>query len=123
MGLDMYLTGVRTFKAHGIPRGDKRGEMIDLGYWRKHPNLHGYIVREFAGGEDRCQEIHLYADDLRQIIAAVEAQELPETTGFFFGVSDGTEKEGDRLIFQEAVTWLEQDDPEAWRAVVYRASW
>jgi hypothetical protein len=25
-------------------------ESEDLGYWRKHPNLHGYIINTFAEG-------------------------------------------------------------------------
>ena len=129
MGLDMYLTGHRYI--HNITkqtltireRGAKKGELIDLGYWRKHPNLHGFIVETFADGEDNCQQIDLSADAIRQIIAAIEAEELTETTGFFFGESDGSEKEEDLLIFREALAWLEAKDEKAWRSVYYRASW
>jgi hypothetical protein len=123
MGLDMYLTGDRYFDKRSRKRGIKKAELIDLGYWRKHPNLHGYIVESFADGEDECQEINLSADDIRQIIAAIEATELPETTGFFFGESDGSEKERDLQIFRDALSWLEADDPKAWRSIDYQASW
>lgn len=129
MGLDMYLTGHRYI--HNIDkrkprireRGQKKGELIDLGYWRKHPNLHGYIVETFADGNDECQEIDLSAENLHMIIAAIEADELPETTGFFFGESDGTERDEDLRIFREALAWLEAKDNKAWRSVNYRASW
>ncbi len=123
MGLDMYLTGNRYFFKPGRKRGENKAELIDLGYWRKHPNLHGYIVQTFADGVDKCQEIDLSADDIRKIIAAIEGNELPETLGFFFGVSDGTEKDQDLQIFREAVTWLEADDADGWRSIYYQASW
>jgi hypothetical protein len=123
MGLDMYLTGEKYFHSRPEKRGQKKAERFDLGYWRKHPNLHGYIVEQFAGGEDDCREIELSADGIRQIIAAVEANELPETTGFFFGVSDGSEKPDDLQIFREALAWLEEPEEGVWRSVSYRASW
>jgi hypothetical protein len=123
MGLDMYLTGEIFFMK---PR--RRGQLkvklsYDLGYWRKHPNLHGYIVQTFADGDDSCQQIHLSADDLRKIIAAVKAKELPETTGFFFGQSDGTEWRDDVRIFRNAVDWLETEEANQRRSVYYQASW
>ncbi|QDV34957.1 hypothetical protein ElP_28540 [Tautonia plasticadhaerens] len=123
MGLDMYLTGEKYF--HGVKRkrGDKKGERYDLGYWRKHPNLHGFIVKEFAGGEDECQPIYLDKERMERIIAAVEAEQLPHTTGFFFGASDGSEKEEDLAIFREAIAWLEEEEEGVWRSVVYQASW
>jgi hypothetical protein len=129
MGLDMYLTGYRYFRnmnkqpQESRKRGDKMGELIRLGYWRKHPNLHGFIVQTFAGGTDECQEIDLSADGIRQILAAIEADELPETTGFFFGESDGTETDEDLTIFREALAWLEAKDDQTWRSIYYQASW
>jgi hypothetical protein len=125
MGLDMYLTGEKYFHSRGWPekRGQKKAERFDLGYWRKHPNLHGYIVEQFADGEDDCREIDLEADDIRQIIAAVEADELPATSGFFFGTTDGSEKPEDLQIFQEALAWLQEPEEGVWRSVSYRASW
>ena len=126
MGLDMFLTGERYLQRVNKPSrriGDLKGELIDLGYWRKHPNLHGFIVQTFASGEDDCQRIELDTDAIQQIIAAVQAQTLPETSGFFFGESDGSEKELDLLVFRNALAWLQEDDEEAWRSVYYQASW
>jgi hypothetical protein len=97
-----------------------------LGYWRKHPNLHGYIVQTFAGGKDECQNIDLgVPDHIRTIIAAVKAQQLPHTTGFFFGGSDPSPErmEEDIAIFERAVAWLQTDEPGIFRSVTYRASW
>jgi hypothetical protein len=93
MGLDLYLTGEKFFMGSSgqNPRENGfrlRSKTLELGYWRKHPNLHGYIVETFAGGKDECQDIYLGGSErIRTIIAAIKARALPDTTGFFFGVS------------------------------------
>ena len=89
MGLDMYLNG-EAFYTYDHPNRKAKPLEIEktiyrLGYWRKHPNLHGYIIETFAGGVDECQVIELSAYDLRKIIQAVEEETLPHTDGFFFG--------------------------------------
>jgi hypothetical protein len=61
MGLDMYLVGKTS-----------DGTNKELGYWRKHPDLHGFIVNEFGGGIDECQQIDLNEECLKQILLAVE---------------------------------------------------
>ena len=151
MGLDMYLEG-KTFnwkrdaKHDGFPI---IGVTLELGYWRKHPNLHGFIVQTFADGLDECQDIPLTADAIRQIIAAVKAKSLPSTSGFFFGRSDGSEDAETVAIFERALAWVEGqtkpnlapptplaagmavfevkpeafDDARESRDVIYRASW
>lgn len=125
MGLDMYLTGKKFIRREnptedGFPVSCHE---LDLGYWRKHPNLHGYIVQTFADGIDECQDIELTADNLRTLLSAIENDQLPPTSGFFFGVSDGSEKETDLAVIRAALTWREADDATAWRSVHYRASW
>lgn len=124
MGLDMYLTGEKYFQNHPFDeRGAKKTEGYNLGYWRKHPNLHGFIVEEFANGEDNCQRIDLGIDDLRRIYAAVDADDLPHTVGFFFGESDGSEREETLQIIREAILWAETEEEGVWRSVYYQASW
>lgn len=135
MGLDMYLTGekymARDFvnpdnneKEDGFRIDSKR---LELGYWRKHPNLHGFIVQTFADGVDQCQEIFLGPDKIDKIIAACRKMELPHTTGFFFGESEMTpeQMEEDVLTFEQAKAWVEDKDrPKGeFRHVVYQASW
>jgi hypothetical protein len=120
MGLDMYLTGRKFFWRNYEERDDERKEDgytvesmdVRLGYWRKHPNLHGYMVKTFGHDKDDCKEIELTAEDLRQTIGAVKAGGLPPTSGFFFGESDGSEKDEDLKILGEALTWLEATDPD-----------
>jgi hypothetical protein len=128
MGLDMYLNGERYFMDRPAREGGeftKKSEIYELGYWRKHPNLHGYIVENFADGKDECQEIPLDEEGLLQIMAAIRAKELPHTVGFFFGVSDGTDEEAehDISVFQAALDWLRGKERGIIRMVSYCASW
>ena len=128
MGLDMYLTGEK-FVMNAELKEDGfrlRSKSVELGYWRKHPNLHGYIVQTFADGKDECQDIYLGGSErIRTIIAAIKTRELPDTTGFFFGVSDESQEQIDQdvAIFESAIAWLETEEPGIFRSVVYRASW
>ncbi len=133
MGLDMYLDGQKYFWNNWDHPEKNRTEdglcvktiNVELGYWRKHPNLHGYIVRTFANGKDECQEIALTADNLRQIIAAVKSRTLPETTGFFFGKSSISDEEiaDDVAQLERAIAWIETEEEKVERDVIYRASW
>lgn len=131
MGLDMYLTGEKylltdyenpenNLTEDGFPL---KGKLLRLGYWRKHPNLHGFIVETFADGEDTCQPINLDIDDIERIIDAVTRDELPHTEGFFFGQSDGSEKSEALRIFNAALEWLRTAEANVWRSVSYQASW
>lgn len=133
MGLDMNLYGRKSLWTHDEKHTRKEDDFpigameLDLGYWRKHPDLHGYIVREFAGGEDECQKIPLEPEHLEQIAQAVRAKELPHTTGFFFGSSEywAAETEEVAKVFDRAHAWLMTLDPdrESYREVYYQASW
>ena len=131
MGLDMYLTGEKYFCVHPaeearIPREDgfeARSHILRLGYWRKHPNLHGFIVNTYADGEDNCESIYLDESQIEEIIAAITAETLPYTEGFFFGASDGTEKDEDLKIFTAALAWLRALEQGVFKFVHYRASW
>jgi hypothetical protein len=134
MGLDMYLVGNKStsYKAEVMEDGfPVMATQLKLGYWRKHPNLHGFIVQQFADGEDNCQEIYLSKDDLLKIIQAVKDDNLPYTEGFFFGASATKddeyyleEKNGTIEIFEKALAWIEAShDVSCYRDVHYRASW
>jgi hypothetical protein len=133
MGLDMNLYGRKSLWTHdennvrkedGFPVGVVE---LELGYWRKHPNLHGYIVNEFAKGVDECQKIDLDAEALSKIAVAVRANKLPHTTGFFFGSSDwwADQTEEVAAVFDRARAWtaMKDRDHEFYRYVYYQASW
>lgn len=133
MGLDMYLKGEKFYWTQwDKPEGERRpmedgfevtDKILQLGYWRKHPNLHGYIVQNFAGGVDECQDIHLSNDDVRQIIQAVRERKLPHTEGFFFGTSEDDPPEDDIAIFERALEWAETKEENTSHSIIYRASW
>lgn len=131
MGLDMYLSGKKFIltdwenPANNVMEDGFRVQerVLEVGYWRKHPNLHGFIVNTFADGEDDCQPINLSADNLRTTLEAVKADALPHTDGFFFGKSDGSEKAETIEILEKALIWLETKAPREWRRIEYCASW
>jgi len=145
MGLDMYLRGDKFISnwdtsqidEHGMALEVKRPVIdgfevtsynLDLGYWRKFAPLHHFIVKVFADGVDECQEIHLSADDLRRIAAALRDDNLPDNDdcgGFFFGNSefwdeDRAEGEKHAETFDKAAKWVESN---SWNSVTYQASW
>lgn len=61
----------------------------EIAYWRKHPNLHGWMQQlwESRGntGDFNGDELELTWDDLEALEEAVLNNELPGTSGFFFG--------------------------------------
>ena len=133
MGLDMYLEGRKyLWSDFDNPHNDLikdgyrvKGMTLEVGYWRKHPNLHGYIVDTFAGGVDECQDIELSSEDITKTIEAIKSRNLPHTEGFFFGRSsmDDAEMQEDIAILSRALTWLDTPEKGASRSIVYRASW
>lgn len=133
MGLDMYLYGEKylglDLNAPQPVRHFEDGYRLEtktlrLGYWRKHPNLHGLIVKSFADGIDQCQRIDLSDTDIERIIEAVARDDLPHTVGFFFGESDGSEKQETLEILRAALDWLRADPGgSVWRSAYYQASW
>lgn len=91
MGLDQYAFKVK--KGHiekpvnfSLPEGV---EPEEISYWRKHPNLQGWMKKLWAKkggeGEFNCVPVLLTEEDLDQLKKAVKKEKLPDTTGFFFG--------------------------------------
>jgi len=132
MGLDMYLTGERFFTSFDGERPKRDGlpierEIIAFHAWRKHANLHGFIVQQFADGEDNCEPIVLSMEGLATIAEAVKAGQLPDTSGFFFGYAGydpAAERQTDLGVIHAAMNWLNitKDEKGVWADVYYRAS-
>ena len=104
MGLDMYAltTRERPNAAHGF----KVEQAEQIHCWRKHPNLHGWMENLYfeKGGQEtfNCLPLVLLLEDLDRLEADITAGNLPDTSGFFFGVSDGSESEDDLAFIAKA---------------------
>jgi hypothetical protein len=90
MGLDQFAYAV-----------DKDNNKTELAYWRKHPNLQGWMEnlweekgRPFAEKyqeEFNCVPLELTKEDLDSLEQALNSNSLPETAGFFFGSNSDNE--------------------------------
>lgn len=109
MGLDQYAYVAARAGAYGEYWGDgnynkddsdptKVSQPRELAYWRKHPNLQGWMKRlwEEKNPDDtevtsfNGIELELTWQDLERLELDIISGGLPETTGFFFG-EDSTE--------------------------------
>lgn len=100
MGLDQFAYAV-----------DKDNNKTELAYWRKHPNLQGWMEnlwnskgcpnahedKDPSGmSEFNCVPVELTKEDLDSLEQALDSNSLPETAGFFFGSnSDDTYRQQD----------------------------
>jgi len=105
MGLDMYAYATEETPLAAVDFSEPQ-KMQELHYWRKHPNLHGWMeaLYKAKGGSNpdfNLDPVTLTAADLDVLEAAIRGEELPETSGFFFGQSDGSEQEDDLDFVQK----------------------
>ena len=95
----------------------------ELAYWRKHPNLHGWMHRlwESQGntGSFNGDELELTWQDLDALEHAVLNRELPGTQGFFFG------SDADDLYREQDLEFIRQARAEIFTGlrVFYNSSW
>jgi hypothetical protein len=120
MGLDMYAyvaakAGAQSEFSEGSHWDKEKGVMVnpnateprEIAYWRKHPNLHGWMQRlwESKGnsGEFNGDELELTWEDLEQLEQDIRNKNLPDTSGFFFGNdADDHYREHDLKFVREA---------------------
>lgn len=61
----------------------------EICYWRKHHDLHGWMenlwIEKGGAGEFNCEPLVLDLEDLDSLEESIRNNELPQTTGFFFG--------------------------------------
>ena len=98
-------------------------DTIELATWRKHPNLQGWMQNlyyEKGGGEEfNCVDLELTLDDLNALEATLDEEELPETSGFFFGSNaDDHYAEADREFIVQARAAIKQG-----YKVIYSSWW
>lgn len=89
----------------------KLSKPVEIGYWRKHPNLHGWMEQLWQKKTDGIREnsefngveLELTREDLDQLERDIAEGFLPETNGFFFGeASDEYYKERDLEFIKQA---------------------
>ena len=110
MGLDMYAYAAARANADW-----NTGEQREIAYWRKHPNLHGWMEQLWTekgrpGIDEHLQdvmfngiELQLTWEDLDKLEEDITNGRLPHTTGFFFGDnSDDYYREQDLKFIREA---------------------
>jgi len=131
MGLDMYAyvaarAGAQAEFSEGAIWDKETGAMInpsvteprEIAYWRKHPNLHGWMQRLWVrktneagivddnpdrAGEFNGVELELTWEDLEQLEQDIRNKNLPNTSGFFFGSEKDDEyREHDLKFVREA---------------------
>lgn len=109
MGLDQY--------AHYCDPKDVGDAVVDFErpesakdffYWRKHPNLQGWMrnlyIAKGGRNEFNCVPVVLSEKDLSNLELDILRGNLPATSGFFFGSSHGDkeEDENDLAFVREA---------------------
>lgn len=151
MGLDMYAyVGQRgqrdafweqdlemnpeTREFEAPPGGVERPR--EIAYWRKHPNLHGWMEqlwirkRNAEGnpvvedvdnlvGDFNGVELELTWEDIDELEIAVKKRNLPATTGFFFG------KSADQAYYADDLAFIQKARAELFMGlqVFYNSSW
>lgn len=142
MGLDQYAYVAaqagdrdRYWDAGGDVDGEFQSplpEPRELAYWRKHPNLQGWmeqlwVNKGYPGRDDpddpnnmfNCVELELTWEDLDELEQAVRHGQLPQTQGFFFGDSS------DDYYFEQDLAFIKAARAEIFLGlkVFYNSSW
>ena len=140
MGLDQYAYVAAKAGAYGEYWGDENYNKEDsdptkffkpheIAYWRKHPNLQGWMeqlwqeknpkVLEDDRNSFNGVELELTWADLERLEADVLAGNLPPTKGFFFG--DGS----DQFYIKDDLDFIKTAKAELVMGlkVFYNSSW
>ena len=96
----------------------------ELAYWRKHPNLHGWMERlaeskNLVYGSFNGVELELTWADIDALEQAVTHKQLPATSGFFFG------RDADEEYYQDDLAFIKAARTELFMGlkVFYNSSW
>ena len=115
-------------------RNDKVTKPRELAYWRKHPNLQGWMEslwkrRMHESNQDIPEsewgssfngiELELTAEDLDELERAVKKRKLPATSGFFFG------SYSEQHYYQQDLEFIQAARAELFMGlkVFYNSSW
>ena len=125
MGLDMFAFSTKAKPKTEVDFETKNFDPTEIHYWRKHPNLHGWMqnLYESKGGDPNAdfngECVVLTESDLDDLEHDIKQCDLPDTTGFFFGNSqnDDDEMKDDLEFVRKARTAIKEGK------TVYYTSW
>jgi hypothetical protein len=137
MGLDMYAyAAAKEGEQAAFDQGSKwdaeKDDMVnpiapaprEIAYWRKHPNLHGWMERlaeskNLDYGSFNGVELELTWADIDALEQAVTHKQLPATSGFFFG------RDADELYYNDDLAFIKAARTELFLGlkVFYNSSW
>ena len=122
MGLDMYAFSTKAKLNKEVDFDETNLKPEELHYWRKHPNLHGWMneLYDSKGGVSTSFNgdcVVLTEKDLDQLEDDIKDGSLPDTSGFFFGQTDGSEREDDLEFVKKAREAIKEGK------TVYYTSW
>ena len=137
MGLDMYAyTAARAGQQNDYYEGADWDPVLkesvnpnvekprEIAYWRKHPNLHGWMERlaqdkGLSYNTFNGIELELTWEDLDALEKAVKKRQLPKTTGFFFG------DPSDQYYYDKDLAFIREARAELFSGlkVFYNSSW
>ena len=100
MGLDQHVYQTKNKPETKVDFEYDWEERKELFYWRKHPDLQGWMQKLYVAKGGTSEEFNgntvvLTLKDLDALENDVRQHKLPTTTGFFFGQSYGDEIEND----------------------------
>jgi hypothetical protein len=138
MGLDQYAYVAAKAGAYDEYYSDENYDKDDsdptkvskpreLAYWRKHPNLQGWMRRLWEeknpGDVDitsfNCIELELTWEDLERLELDIISSGLPETSGFFFG------EDSNKFYYNDDLEFIKNAKAEIFVGlrVFYNSSW
>jgi hypothetical protein len=137
MGLDMYAyvatrEGQQRDYYEGAEWNDAAKDYVntkvnkprEIAYWRKHPNLHGWMEKlaeqkKLDYNSFNGIELELSHEDLDELERAVTHRQLPATQGFFFG------NDADQHYYESDLAFIKAARTEMFMGlkVFYNSSW
>jgi hypothetical protein len=122
MGLDMYAFATKAKLKNEVDFTETNLKPEEIHYWRKHPNLHGWMqeLYESKGGKSDSFNgdcVVLTETDLNELESDIKDGSLPDTSGFFFGQTDGDEVDDDLKFIENAREAISEGK------TVYYTSW